>query len=104
MIKSISSTDLRAQAAKVLNDVSYGQSLYVIEKHGQPSAAIINMQDFRLLQQIKESAEADEFFTMLETIRQRADSVSPGELAELIEEARADYWASVPIPQQEGGA
>ena len=38
MLKVISSSDLRAQIKRVLNEVGYGQSQYVVEKFGEPTA------------------------------------------------------------------
>lgn len=54
MLKSISASELRAQIKRVINEVSYGQTEYIVEKFGEPTAAIINMEDYRLLQEIKQ--------------------------------------------------
>jgi len=54
MLKTISVSDLRAQVKRIMNEVGYGQSEYIIEKFGEPTAAIINISDFQLLQQIKQ--------------------------------------------------
>ena len=43
MLKTISTTELRAQIKRVLNEVGYGQAQYVVEKSGKPTAAIINL-------------------------------------------------------------
>ncbi len=53
MSKSISASDLRTQIKHILNEVGYGRSEYVVEKFGEPIAAVINMQDFQLLQKVK---------------------------------------------------
>ena len=53
MLKSISASDLRAQIKRILNEVGYGQTEYVVEKFGEPIAAVISMADFRLLQEAK---------------------------------------------------
>ncbi len=53
MLKTISSSDLRNRIRHVLNEVGYGQSQYIVEKFGEPTAAIISMQDFHLLQSAK---------------------------------------------------
>ncbi len=76
MLKSISVSDLREQIKRVLNEVSYGQIEYLVEKSGEPTAAIISIDDFHLLQEVKahrqESAvELDNSFSMkLESIHQ----------------------------------
>ncbi len=68
MLKSISASDLRAQIKRILNEVGYGQAMYVVEKFGEPIAAVISMADFRLLQETKKRqqdnnlAESDTHF------------------------------------------
>jgi prevent-host-death family protein len=54
MLKTVSVSDLRAKIRHILNEVGYGQSDYVIEKFGEPAAVIIRIEDFRLLQEIKQ--------------------------------------------------
>jgi hypothetical protein len=39
MLKTISTTELRAEIKRVLNEVGYGQSQYLVEKFGEPTAA-----------------------------------------------------------------
>ena len=58
MLKTISTTKLRAEIKRVLNEVGYGQSQYLVEKFGEPTAAIINLEDFRLLQAVKQRQAA----------------------------------------------
>lgn len=58
MLKTITSSDLRAQVKQVLNEVGYGQDQYIVEKFGEPTAAIISMADFRLLQEVRQAQSA----------------------------------------------
>ena len=53
MKKKVTVSYLRSEIKHVINEVSYGQSEYVVEKHGEPTVAIISMEDYELLQQIK---------------------------------------------------
>lgn len=53
MEKTISSTELRTQAARVINEVVYGHAAYLVERHGEAEVAIIGMADYQLLQQAK---------------------------------------------------
>jgi prevent-host-death family protein len=92
MLKTISTTELRAEIKRVLNEVGYGQSQYLVEKFGEPTAAIINLEDFRLLQAIKQRQAAGSLRETLAGIRQRAEALAPEELDELIEEARAEFY------------
>jgi prevent-host-death family protein len=52
--KTISATELRTQAARVINEVVYGHTAYLVERHGEPEVAIIGMADYQLLQQAKQ--------------------------------------------------
>jgi prevent-host-death family protein len=92
MLKVISTTDLRTEIRRVLNEVGYGQAQYVVEKFGEPTAAIINLEDFRLLQALKQRRAASTLRETLADIRARNRQLDPGELEALIEEARADFY------------
>jgi len=92
MLKAISTTELRAEIKRVLNEVGYGQSQYLVEKFGEPTAAIINLDDFQLLQAVKKRQAAGALRETLAGIRQRGEDIAPEELDELIEEARAEFY------------
>ena len=92
MLKTISSSDLRAQIKRVLNEVGYGQVLYIVEKFGEPTAAIISMEDFRLLQVAREQQAAISLREIIAGIRARSQQLGPDELDVLIEEARAEFY------------
>ncbi len=59
MLKSISASELRTHIKRVINEVSYGQTDYVVEKFGEPTAAIISIEDYRLLQSMKQNQLAE---------------------------------------------
>jgi prevent-host-death family protein len=92
MFKTISSSELRAQLKRVLNEVGYGQSEYVVEKSGEPTAAIISMADFELLQAAKQQQSASSLPEVVAKLRQRGQGVDPAELTELIEAARTEFY------------
>jgi prevent-host-death family protein len=54
MQKTISASELRTYIRRVLNEVGYGGDEYLIEKFGEPIAALISVEDFRLLQLVKQ--------------------------------------------------
>lgn len=54
MSKKVSVSTLRTQIKQILNEVEYGQTEYVVEKFGEPTAAIISMEDYLLLQEAKQ--------------------------------------------------
>jgi len=92
MLKVISSSDLRAQVRQVLNEVGYGRAQYVVEKFGEPTAAIVSMEDFRLLQAAREQQATASFQDIVARIRARSRQLAPDELDALIEEARAEFY------------
>jgi prevent-host-death family protein len=91
MFKTISSSDLRAQLKRVLNEVGYGQTEYVVEKSGEATAAIISMADFELLQAAKQQQTAASLQEVVAKMRQRSQAIDPAELTELIEAARTEF-------------
>jgi prevent-host-death family protein len=92
MLKVISTTDLRTEIRRVLNEVGYGQAEYVVERFGEPIAAIISLEDFRLLQAIKRQRAASTLRQTLASIRAQAWEIDPVVVDALIEEARTDFY------------
>jgi prevent-host-death family protein len=92
MLKTISSSDLRAQIKRILNEVGYGQSQYIVERFGEPTAAIVSMEDFRLLQEARQRQAIASLREIIAGIRDRSRGVDPDELNALIEEARAEFY------------
>ena len=92
MLKSISTSELRAEIKRVLNEVGYGQAQYVIRRFGEPTAAIINLEDFRLLQTVKRQEATSSLRETLASVRSRSEQIGDEELDALIEEARAHFY------------
>lgn len=93
MLRTISSSDLRAQIKRVLNEVGYGKTQYIVEKFGEPTAAIISIEDFRLLQATREQQAVASLQEIVAGIRSRAEDVKVGELDDLVQEARAEFYS-----------
>ena len=91
MLKTISTSDLRTQIKRVLNEVGYGQAQYVVEKFGEPTAAIVSLEDFRLLQAAKQEQAAASLQGTIADIRARNRQLDAAELNALIEEARDEF-------------
>jgi prevent-host-death family protein len=89
--QSISTSKLRAEIKRVINEVGYGCTPYIVEKFGEPLAALICMDDYRLLIAAKQEQAAMSLRETIQSIRSRADQLEPDELDGLIEEARAEY-------------
>lgn len=102
MLKTISSSDLRTQIRRVLSEVGYGRAVYVVEKFGEPTAAIISMEDFRLLQAVRQREMTDRLREVIARARAQARDVSPEELDALIEEARTDFHRRKGHPSDAG--
>ncbi len=91
MLKTISSSDLRAHIKRVLNEVGYSRTQYVVEKFGEPTAAIISMDDFHLLQSARQQQATSSLQELIASVRAHGRSLDADELENLIEEARAEF-------------
>jgi prevent-host-death family protein len=92
MLKTISTSELRTQVKRVLNEVGYGQVQYVVEKFGEPTAAIISLEDFRLLQAAKQQQATVSLRSTIASVRARNRQLDANELDALIEEARTEFY------------
>lgn len=81
MLKTITYADLQAQVRQVLKEVGDGQDQYIVEQSGEPTAAIISMADFRLLQAARQVAN-------MRKVPRPYPENEDDDLARLIEEAR----------------
>jgi prevent-host-death family protein len=92
VLKTISTSDLRNHVKRVLNEVGYGGVHYLVEKFGEPTAAIISVEDYRLLQAAKRQQAANSLRDTLARTRERTQELDARELDGLIEEARAEFY------------
>ena len=91
MSKTITTSALREQIRTVLDEVAFGGNHYVIERNGQPVAALICLDDLRLLESTRRLLDKRSLQDTLAGIRSRGASLSESELDTLIEEARTEY-------------
>jgi prevent-host-death family protein len=54
-----STAQMRADLAETINRVAYGGERVILRRHGKPLAAMIPMQDLRLLEQLEERMDID---------------------------------------------
>ena len=93
MLRTISASNLRARIKWVLNEVGYGRGVqYIVQKFGEPTAAIINMEDFQFLQEIKQQQATASLRERITNMRARNRELAPGELHDLIEAARTEFY------------
>jgi prevent-host-death family protein len=90
--KTITSSDLRTHLKQVLNEVGYGGVQYVVEKFGEPTAAIVSIEDYRMLQEARRRQAGDSLRGVLAALRARNRELDADEMDGLIEEARAEFY------------
>jgi prevent-host-death family protein len=54
MLNKISAADARKKFANIINRVAYGKESFVLTRRGEALAAIVSMEDLKLLQEIEE--------------------------------------------------
>lgn len=54
MLKTISTTVLASSVTEVLDDLERRRTPYIVENSGRPAAALVSLEDFHLLQRLKE--------------------------------------------------
>jgi len=59
IMTTISAARIRETLGETLNRVGYGHERVIIEKHGRPVAALISMEDLRLLQALEDRLDVD---------------------------------------------
>jgi hypothetical protein len=73
-----------------LNEVGHGRAQYIIDKLGEPTAAIVSMGDSDLLQAAKRRQVTESLQQLLAQIHERGRDIEPQELDAFVEEARAE--------------
>ena len=53
-METISLLEARKTFTKIIGRAAYGHHRYVLERHGEPMAAIVSMEDLRLLEALEE--------------------------------------------------
>ena len=60
MLNKISAADARKKFANLINRVAYGKESFVLTRRGEPLAAIVSIDDLKLLQDIEEQMDIDD--------------------------------------------
>jgi antitoxin Phd len=60
MFNKISVADARKKFANIINRVAYGKESFVLTRRGEPLAAIVSIDDLKLLQEIEEQMDIDD--------------------------------------------
>ena len=91
MSKTITTSVLREQIRTVLDEIGADNTHYVVERNGQPVAALISLDDLHLLESTKRLLAKRSLQDTLAGLRGRGTALSAAELDALIEEARSEY-------------
>jgi len=60
MFNKISTADARKKFANIINRVAYGKESFVLTRRGEPLAAIVSIDNLKLLQEIEEQMDIDD--------------------------------------------
>lgn len=60
MFNKISAADARKKFSNIINRVAYGKESFVLTRRGEPLAAIVSIDDLKLLQKIEEQMDIDD--------------------------------------------
>ncbi|MCA9859250.1 MAG: type II toxin-antitoxin system Phd/YefM family antitoxin [Thermomicrobiales bacterium] len=90
MEKAISASELKNSLGAVLREVRQDDEIRVIEHHGVPAAAIISIEDLRLLREAKEKKRRaellEEFRQLRESLAERQAGMTPDEADQMVQE------------------
>jgi prevent-host-death family protein len=60
MLNKISAADARKKFANIINRVAYGKESFVLTRRGEALAAIVSMEDLKLLQELEEQMDVED--------------------------------------------
>lgn len=90
MEKTISASQLKNSLGAVLREVRQDEEICVIEQHGVPTAAIIPIDDLRVLRAAKEAKRRadmlEEFRQLRESLAERQQGMSADESDRMVQE------------------
>ena len=60
MLRKISTADARKKLANIVNRVAFGKEAFVLTRRGEALAALVSVEDLRLLQEMEERIDVDD--------------------------------------------
>ena len=60
MLKKITTADARKKFSNIINRVAYGKESFVLTRRGEALAAIVSIEDLKLLQEIEERIDIED--------------------------------------------
>jgi len=82
MLNKISAADARKKFANIINRVAYGKESFVLTRRGKALAAIVSMEDLKLLKGIEEQLDIED---ARKARNEPAESISWEKLREQLE-------------------
>jgi antitoxin Phd len=57
MSRKLSTTQIRSRLSTAVNQAAFGGERIILERHGKPIAAVVPIEDLRLLEEIEDKAD-----------------------------------------------
>jgi prevent-host-death family protein len=91
---TVSAMNLRERIGDILNQVHYGKERFVIERRGEPVAAIVSIEEFERLERLEQEYEIE--LLRLAKIAAEQEGVVP--FSRLVEQYEALHGESLELP------
>ena len=59
-MRKISTADARKKLANIVNRVAFGKEAFILTRRGEPLAALVSVDDLKVLQELEERMDVDE--------------------------------------------
>ncbi len=60
MLNRITTADARKKFSNIINRVAFGDETFVLTRRGEPIAALISIQELKLLQELEDQIDVDD--------------------------------------------
>lgn len=67
MLKKISTADARKNFANIINRVAFGKESFILTRRGEALAALVSVEDLKLLQEMEERKDIEDAWQARET-------------------------------------
>jgi prevent-host-death family protein len=67
MLKKISTADARKNFANIINRVAFGKESFILTRRGEALAALVSVEDLKLLQEMEERKDIEDAWKARET-------------------------------------
>lgn len=60
MLNKITTADARKKFSNIINRVAFGDDSFVLTRRGEPIAALVSMQEFKILQELEDKIDIED--------------------------------------------